>query len=496
MTDKTLLFPLDETGVNDWLARWQNLSINDKVNQLHQVLSHLHESQPPDLTLWPMLMKLAAPTLAFLDELDDFFEAQAPRYSEEKKLKIVHIILQLNQKLSVLLAKQLQNFTAAHEALLPAFALTLHSMAAWLMRFYRYHDMPKPLYWETLGRLYLKARDLALLEHALPALPIKTNLHAGTLQTLFQHCLLYDICCAGATAKTDRIGLFALSGTLCRLLVMREACNDATVYCWHPEADLPPLRYAPDRAREGLLYLDASDLLDVLEAQPNTLTSVLPRLSAYRALRATVDVAKAQECGLVIGLETAVLALNALISQYRILDLSGAIKQPRPSEGLSLEPLQAQVPAVEQLLKELSKIKTTTVNALRIKVYATAQSHFFVTQLSAASGRLDDLAILLPPSRKPLLAIVRYLRVEAAVKIKHALLEIIDGEVYPIPLGNQNGIIVYGRSGAIELFLPPAYYAKNTLITIPRGVASGRYTLTRFIELTACYVRFEIMWVD
>lgn len=495
MTDKTLPFPLDEAGISDWLARWQSMPMNDKVKQLSQILSDLHALENAEGAIWPVLMMLTPPALAFLDELDRLLDMPSQRYSKEKKEKIMHVVLQINQKLSGLLAARTGVFAGHDETCLAAFALTLHTMVGWLQRFYLYRDMPKPLYWETLGALYLRARALALLEKAPPALPLKSDIQYGALTTLFQHCLLYDVCCAGATAKTDVRGLFAVTGTLCGMLRITEHGSATTLYCWHPAMPLPPLRHAAELAQDGLLYLDGAALLELLEAQPNTLTSLLPRLNAYQALRATVDASKFQECGLVIGLHAAVPALNALISQYRILDLSGAIKQPRKTEGLSLEPLPTTVPTVDYLLKELSKTKST-IAALRIKAYATAQTHFFVTQFSSQMGRLDELAILLTPSHKPLLAIVRYLRVEAAIKIKHVLLELIEGEIYPITFGDQNGMIVHKRSGEIELFLPAAYYAKNTIITLPRGVASGRYKLTRFIELTACYVRYEIMLVE
>jgi hypothetical protein len=133
------------------------------------------------------------------------------------------------------------------------------------------------------------------------------------------------------------------------------------------------------------------------------------------------------------------------------------------------------------------------LSANNIGIYPTEDSTFCTTKTGLACT-MDEPVILVYENQPPFFALIRYIQTETGVKLKTLLLEIIDGSVYPLQIGEKQCFIVLrSGSGMAELFLPPNHnYANNSLVSPEKGVFNKSIRIEKFIELTAHFSRYQI----
>jgi hypothetical protein len=175
--------------------------------------------------------------------------------------------------------------------------------------------------------------------------------------------------------------------------------------------------------------------------------------------------------------------LNLLISRYRILELSGAIQEKNTSAQLELVPMEADRHAMASLSTKILK-DDKSLSANNIGIYPTEDRAFCTTKTGLACT-MDE---------PPFFALIRSSQAETDVKLKSLLLEIINGSVYPLQIGEKQCFIVL-RPGSemAELFLPSNHgYANNCLVFPEKGVFNKSIRIEKFIELTAHFSRYQI----
>jgi len=490
-----LPFELTAESVSDWLLSIDRLFLTEKINALNGVLNTLASAPIEKRTLCLMLDKLTESILLLSKLLEH--NAQRPDYALDKAKKWMAAAMQLPKKLSFAYAQLAQQnaLSDAQRAVCAYRAMQILSLLS--QRSAVFHEAQDLSIWKKFAELYLLAETKDWLTLAIdgqvPGIPAQ-----ATLEGVAKHALLFHGCHPYRYGAADIAGIFAATAKLAAHVRLSADTADFSLSHWRPDALLPPECTDPENAQQRVLRLDNSDLADLFENNPDTQArfaaypGLINRLTAYYEARRSVDPLHAQTCGLIIGGTRAAKFLNILISRYRVMELSGINQSEQKASRLELIPLEIRSTMASLSSKILADVNN--VSASRLTIFATKERAFCVAKIADLKCSQDEPAIIVEAGQPPCFALIRHIRTDSNTNFRNLLLERIDGEVYPVEIGkNQGFIIIQPGSERAELFLPPdCRHANTTVLTISRGIIDASLKVDSFLELSAHFARYQV----
>lgn len=499
MTDTDILpFELTADSVGDWLAVLENLSIGEKVKRLNKIANHfINDPVEPGL-LFPVLDKLTETVLLVSKILEHMGVSENRVTLPENTRKFTSFAIQLPKKLSLAYVQLAGTDSIAEAQQAVCIYRALQIFLLLIKRNTLFYEAPDLTFWKKIAELYLLAETSRLLTapitDSIPGLP-----HHSNIESVIKHALLFYVCRPYRYSPSDIVDIFAVTADIAQGLAFEPETSDKTMFYWSPSAQCPPQCVNPDRTQENALFFNTHELINYFERyffnnpeKKSLIKDLLTHLTAYEELRQSVTPGNSQKAGLIVGTQQAFKFLNILISRYRILQLSGAIHEKNLPVKLELVPMEAGKQAMASLsTKILRDDKSLAVT--NIGTYPTDEEAFCMTKTGLACT-MDEPVILTYEDQPPLFALIRHIRTETGVKLKSLLLEVIDGAVYPIEIGESHGfIIAKSASDAAELFLPPAYsYMNNSVVFAEKSVLNKSIKIEKFIEATAHFSRYQV----
>lgn len=495
MTDSYAFpFTLEAEAVSGWLATLESLSANDRINQLYTIITKLSNSALEAPVLYAVLDQLTPAILMTSNSLEDIVNNKAP-FSADKPKKLVNLSIRLIQTLCFAYCN-IGNDNALSKTQQASVIYKAMQLACLLARRRTvFHEAPDPALWARIGELYLNTRALDNLDVAIqdvvPGLPPQPSIEAVLKQTL-----LFSICNAYHYSPPEISDIFSATGKLCHLLKLDPNPSDSSFFCWRPDALAAPQYADPTGAKEDTLYIDTSRLIAYFEKNKaqrknyKTFLSTLPRLTAFEKIRESVDPSSPAECDIAIGTARATQFLKTLINRYLILELSGAHEEQSEQIKLELEPMEDKKNIFGLLATRLLKDERPEY-VIKIRTFETHSPNFFATKIRQNCA-IGEPLVFIRKNKRPLLAIIRYLRIEPGIGLNHILLEILDGDVYPIEVNEKGGFIIRRSAGGKEIILLPGDYAIRTIFSIDKGLITGSFRIDKFIESTSHFMRFEV----
>jgi hypothetical protein len=488
-------FDLDPESVNDWLTALEALSASIRINQLYTIITKLGNSTIEAPVLCPILDQLTPAMLRASSSLEHMAASNKPLYPADKTRKLVYFSIQLTQALCFAYGNisSDSSLTKTQQASIIYKAMQLACLL--VKRHTVFCEAPDPALWAKISGLYLKAKALDMLnldiQEVLPGLT-----QHPTVEAILKQTLLFSICNAYDYSPPEIADIFSTTGKLCSLLKLDPNPSDSSVFCWHPELLAAPNYAAPYKAEEGTLYINTSQLMAYLQAntahQQNykTFLSTLNRLSAYRAIRESTNPLNPTDCSMAIGTAKTTQFLTMLINKYRILELSGVMEEQAEPAKLELEPMEHEKNTFGLLATKLLKHEKPAF-IINTRAFKTHSSYFYMAKISQDCAVGEPL-VFIRENKRPLLAIIRHLRIEPVVNMKNILLEILDGDVYPIERNEKEGFIIKYPAGTTEVILTPDNHATGTEFFIDKGLISGTFRLDKFIESSPHFMRFQV----
>jgi hypothetical protein len=493
-----LPFELTSESVGAWLQSFDRLSAPVKAKLLNGVLSNLRHAQIEKNTLFSMLDSLTVNVLLLSKLLEH--NAQRSDNSPDKARKWMSASMQLPKKLSAAYAQLAYQDALADTRRAVCAYRALQVLSLLNKRSCLFHEAPEPGVWKKIAELYLLAETKQWLTLVLDD-RVSGLISLPTIQEVIKHALLFQSCRPCQYGASDITAIFAATAELAPILRLSPGASDFSLCNWHPDVDA--LSHtdstASENPKERILSLDASNLIDFFENQPGkqvefaAYPGLLNRLTAYYETRRSVDPLHSRTSGLIIGSVQAEKFLNILISRYRVMELSG-INQPHiTASNLELVPLDIRNTLASLSSKILADVKN--VSASQLSVFATKERVFCVTKIANLKCSQDEPAILVQEGKPPCLALIRHIRPDSNIKFKTLLLERIEGEVYPLETGNNQGFIVVRPSDneRADLFLPAnSRYRTATVLPSVRGIIDASLKIEKFVESNMHFTRYEV----
>ncbi|WP_036248846.1 hypothetical protein [Methylobacter sp. BBA5.1] len=494
MTD-ILPFKLDAESVYAWLATLEPLSANDRINRLYTVITKLGSSAIEAPVLCSVLDQLAPAILKASHSLEQMMSSNKPSHSADKTRKLVYFSIQLTQMLCFAYAgiSNDKALTKSQQASIIYKAMQLASLLT--RRGAVFYQAPDSTLWARISKLYLHAQSLDVLNLAIQDVVPGLARHP-TIEAVLKQTLLFSICNAYRYSALEIGDIFSATGRLCHLLELDPNPSESSFFCWHPESLAAPRYTDPYRSEEDTLYINTSGLIHYLKSntahQQNykTFLSTLNRLNAFETIRKSTDPLNPVECNIAIGIAKTAQFLTMLINKYRILELSGAMEEQAQPAKLELEPMEHEKNTFSLLTAKLLKDEKPAF-IINTRAFKTHTPYFYMAKISQDCA-IGEPLVFIRENKRPLLAIIRHLRIEPVVNMKNILLEILDGDVYPIERNEKEGFIIKYPAGTTEVILTPDNHATGTEFFIDKGLISGTFRLDRFIESTAHFMRFQV----
>jgi hypothetical protein len=493
---QALPFEITTDSISNWLLSLDQLIPSEKINLLNGALSELAEVPIEKNTLFSMLDKLTDNVLLLSKIMEH--NARKAANSPDKARKWMATAIQLPKKLSFAYAQ------LAHEDALPdaqkavCAYRAMHILGLLIKRSTLFHEVPDSSLWKKFAQLYLLAEEKQWL-----ALPLSQRtpgmISQPTIEALTKHALLFYACHPHRYEASAIAGIFAAIAELVQHVRLGLDASDAALCHWQPDALLPPDCSDPDNPEQRTLSLQSRDLADFFETHPDQLQKfaafpgLVDRLTAYYEIRRSVNPLTSKTCGLIIGSATAQKFLNVLISRYRVMELSGMNHGHQKASHWELVPLEIRNTLASLSSKILADVKN--VSASQLSVFATKERVFCVTKIAHLECSRDEPAILVQEGKPPCLALIRHIRPDSNIKYKNLLLEKIEGEVYPLETGNNQGFIVVRPSDneRADLFLPAnSRYRTATVLPSVRGIIDASLKIEKFVESNMHFTRYEV----
>lgn len=488
-------FALDSKSINSWLATLGTLSVNDRINRLYTVITRLGNSTIETPVLCSVLDQLAPAILMASHSLEQMISSNKASNSTDKTRKLVYFSIQLTRTLCFAYA-DISNDSVLTEAQQASIIYKAMQLACLLARRRTvFHEAPDPALWASISELYLHAKALDVLSIAIQD-AVPNLIRQPTIETALKQALLFSICNAYDYPPSEIADIFSATGKFCHLLKLDPNPSESTFFCWHPDSLTAPRQTNPYNEEEGTLYINTSQLMAYFQANTahqqndNAFLSTLNRLSAYRATRESTDPLNPVECSIAIGTAWATQFLTMLINKYRILELSGAMAEQSKPIKLGLEPMEDMKNTFGLLTTKLLKDERPAF-ITKTRAFKTHTPYFYMAKISQDCA-IGEPLVFIRENKRPLLAIIRHLRIEPVVNMKNILLEILDGDVYPIERNEKEGFIIKYPTGTTEVILTPDNHATGTEFFIDKGLISGTFRLDKFIESTAHFMRFQV----
>jgi hypothetical protein len=489
-------FKPDSESVKDWLVKLEHLSINDRINQLYSVIKNLSTTAIETPALCSVLDQLASAILMTSSSLEQMATNNQSRpYSADKTKKLISFAIQLTRILCFAYCNISNDnaLTRSQQASIIFKAIQLASLL--IRRGAVFYQAPDSTLWARISELYLHAHSRDVLNFAIQDVVPGLARHP-TIEAILKQTLLFSICNPYQYSTLEIDDIFSATSKLCHLLELDPNPSESSFFCWHPESLTAPRYTDPDLAEEGMLYINTSKLTVYLQANTaprqhyKTFLSTLNRLNAFETIRKSTDPLNPVECNIAIGTAKTTQFLTMLINKYRILELSGVMEEQAQPAKLELEPMEHEKNTFSLLTAKLLKDEKP-VFIINTRAFKTHSPCFYMAKISQDCAVGEPL-VFIRENKRPLLAIIRHLRIEPVVNMKNILLEILDGDVYPIERNEKAGFIIKYPAGTTEVILTPDNHATGTEFFIDKGLISGTFRLDKFIESTAHFMRFQV----
>jgi len=491
----TLPFSLTTDAVGDWLLSLDKLLVPERINLLNGVLNDLVNAPIDRNTLFLMLDKLTESVLLLSKLLEH--NAQRVDYAPDKARKWMTAALQLPKKLSFAFAQLAKDGALPDAQKLVCAYRAMQILCLVSKRSTLFHEAQDLSLWKKFAELYLLAQARHWLTLAIDD-PVPGMIAQPSLDAVIRHCLLFHGCHPYRYGAADITAIFTLAAELAPLARLTPEPADFTLCHWRPEALLPPEAIDTENPQYPEIALNTDHLIEFLEAHPDkqvklaAFPGLLNRLTAYYEIRRSVDPLHAKKSGLIIGGAQATRFLNVLISRFRVMELSGINPSPHKAARLELVPLEIRNTMASLSSKILADVNNVSANQLTI--FATQERAFCVAKVANLKCSQDEPTIIVQEGLAPCFALIRHIRVESNLKFRNLLLERIEGEVYPVEIGkNQGFIILRPEAERAALFLPSeCRHGNTTVLAIARGIIDAALKVEKFVEFSAHFVRYEV----
>ncbi|MEF3075347.1 hypothetical protein V2P20_09940 [Methylobacter sp. Wu1] len=496
MSDSYALpFELDSESVNNWLAALEPLSVNNKVNQLYTIIKKLSNSAIEAPALYSVLDQLAPAILMASNSLVHIATSNKATHAVDKTRKLVHFSIQLTKTLCFAYCS-ISNDSALTKAQQASIIHKAMQLACLLIRRNAvFYEAPDTALWAKISELYLNAKALDILDLDIQDTDSSLNRQL-TIEAVLKQVLLFSICNAYDFSPSEIADIFHATGKLCRLLTLDTNPSESSFFCWHPDSLAAPQYIDPYRTNDGVLYINTTGLIRYFESNTahlphyQTFLSTLNRLTAYEPIRESADPANPTVCDMAIGTAWVAQLLKMLINRYRILELSGALEEQSEPAELELEPMEDGKNTFGFITTKFLKDERPAF-IIKTRAFKTDSPGFYMAKVSQDCA-IGEPLVFIQENKKPLLAIVRYLRIESVMNLKHILLEILHGDVYPIEINEKEGFIIKRAGGKTEFLLSPDNYRTGTCFAIDKRLVNGTFCIDKFIESTPHFMRFQV----
>ncbi|MCL7419317.1 MAG: hypothetical protein M8364_00220 [Methylobacter sp.] len=473
----------------------ETLSTHDRINHLYSIITKLSNSAIESTLLYSVLDQLTPAILIASNGLELRAINGKASLPMDKTKKLVNLAIRLIKPLCFTYCNISNDntLTKSQQASIVYKAMQLASLLT--RRGTVFYQAPDSALWAKISELYLHAQSLDVLNIAIQDVVPDLARHP-TIEAVLKQTLLFSICNPYQYSALEIDDIFSATGRLCHLLELDPNPSESSFFCWHPESLTAP-RYAdPDRAEEGALYINTSKLTVYIQANTaprqhyRTFLSTLNRLNAFETIRESTDPVNPVECNMAIGTAKTTQFLTMLINKYRILELSGIMEEQAEPAKLELEPMEHEKNTFGLLTTKLLKDEKPAF-IINTRAFKTHSPYFYMAKISQDCA-IGEPLVFIRENKRPLLAIIRHLRIEPVVNMKNILLEILDGDVYPIERNEKEGFIIKYPARAAEVLLTPDNHATGTEFFIDRGLISGTFRLDKFIESTPHFMRFQV----
>jgi hypothetical protein len=497
MTD-ALPFELDPESINNWLTVLEPLSVNDKVNQLYTIIKKLSNSAIEAPVLCSILDQLAPAILMASNSLVHIATSNKATHAADKTRKLVHFSIQLTRTLCFAYCN-ISNDSTLTKVQQASIIYKAMQLACLLVRRNAvFYEAPDTALWAKISELYLNAKALAILDLDIQDFVPGLN-RLLTIEAVLKQTLLFSICNAYDFSPSEIADIFHATGKLCHLLTLDSNPSESSFFCWHPDSLAAPHYTDPYRADDGILYINTSGLIRYFESNTahlqhyQTFLSTLNRLTAYEPVRESADPTSPTECDIAIGTAWAAQLLKMLINRFRILELSGILEEQSEPAELELEPLEDGKNTFGFITTKFLKDERPAF-IIKTRAFKTDTPYFYTAKISQDCV-IGEPLVFIRENKKPLLGIIRYLRIEPVINMKNILLEILDGDVYPIEINEKEGFIIKRADGKTEFLLSPDNYRTGTCFSIDKRLVNGTFCIGKFIESTPHFMRFQVSQV-
>ncbi|MGJ0429410.1 hypothetical protein [Methylobacter sp.] len=491
-------FALDPESIDNWLAALEPLSVNDKVNQLYTLIKKLSNSAIEASVLYSVLDQLAPAILMASNSLVHIATSNKAAHAADKTRKLVHFSTQLTKTLCFAYCS-ISNDSTLCKAQQASIIYKAMQLSCLLMRRNAvFYEAPDTALWAKISELYLNAKAFDILDLDIQDVAPSLNRQL-TIEAALKQALLFSICNAYDFSPSEIADIFHATGKLCRLLILDTNPSESSFFCWHPDLLAAPQYTDPYRTNEGGLYINTSGLIRYFESNTahlqhyQTFLSTLNRLTAYEPVRESADPASPTECDMAIGTAWAAQLLKMLINRYRILELSGTLEEQSEPAELELELMEDGKNTFGFITTKFLKDERPAF-IIKTRAFETNSPYFYTAKISQDCA-IGEPLVFIRENKKSLLAIIRYLRIESVMNLKHILLEILDGDVYPIEINEKEGFIIKRVDGKTEFLLSPDNYSTGTRFAIDKRLVNGTFCLAKFIESTPHFMRFQVSQV-
>jgi len=486
-----LPFELTAESVSDWLLSLDRLLPAEKINVLNGVLNELASATIEKSTLFLMLDKLTESILL----LSKLLEHNAQKPDKARKWMVASI--QLPKKLSYAFAHLAKDKALPDTQRIVCAYRAMQILCLLNKRGSLFYEGPDASIWKKFAELFLLAEAqhwLTLpLDDTIPGLIAQT-----TIEAVVKHALLFHSCLPNRYDASDISAIFAATTELVPSVRLGPDTSDASLSHWRPDALLPPECRDPENDQQRVLSLDNIDLIGFFENQPDkqaklqAYPGLLNRLTAYYEVRRSVDPLHAKTCGLIIGRAQSAKFLNILISRYRVMELSGINPSQQKASHLELVPLEIKNTMASLSSKILADVNT--ISARQLTLFATHERAFCVAKIANQKCSQDEPTIIVQEGQPPCFAVIRHIRIDSHTLFRNLLLERVEGEVYPVEIGNKPGFIVMrAENEPSELFLPPdCRHGNTTVLALSRGIIAASLKVEKFLELNAHFARYQV----
>ncbi|WP_374090199.1 hypothetical protein [Methylomicrobium lacus] len=492
---QALPFELTSDSVSDWLLALDRLFLTERINSLNGVLSALANAPIEKNTLFLILDRLTESVLLLSKLLEQ--HAERADYAPDKAGKWMTAALQLPKKLGFAFAKLAKHASLPDTQKVVCAYRALQLLSLVNKRSTLFHEAQDLGVWKKFAELYLLAETQNWLTLAVDD-RVSGLMPQPTIDGAVKHALLFHGCHPYHYRASDIADIFAATAELAACVRLGPATADFSLCRWQPDTLLPPDRAAPDNAPPRLLSLDNGGLIDFFESHPDkqakfaAYPGLLNRLTAYYEIRRSIDPLHAKKCDLIIGGVQAARFLNILISRYRVMELSGITPSRQKASHLELVPLEIKNTMASLSSKVLAGVND--VAARQLTIFDTEEPAFCVANIASRACSQDEPAIIAQEGQPPCFAVIRHIRVDSHTRLRNLLLERIEGGVYPVEIGkNQGFIVMRSEDERAELFLPPdCRHGNTTVLAIARGIIAASLKVEKFLELSAHFTRYQV----